>query len=343
MGLKLANSTAALTALALLAAPVPALAQIQPGPVTPAPASPAPVTPAPVIPAPSTATAAPGTGQADRQQAPAPATTPGPTEAWGQVPAAVAELGLTDVEVSEGRRGQRVRGTLPGGVEIEAMVGPDGTLQMLRSEAEDAALPADVVARLVPQAVRDSAIYREIPTVTAVMVAPQGVMVGGKDAAGEDVRAGFSSDGTLQRFGRGEMERPDRRGPERGKGREGDRGDRREGERAGDGKHGKPHGDGNRRAWREGDRADGERRHGDEGDRGRNTDRGIEGGRDGDGDRPALDEASARSALEQAGYTQPGTILRAGPRTLAEAVNPAGEPVTVELNPRGEVVRETAR
>ena len=58
---------------------------------------------------------------------------------------------------------------------------------------------------------------------------------------------------------------------------------------------------------------------------------------------PALDEAAARAALDRAGYTQPGTILRAGPRTLAEAVNPAGEPVTVELNPRGEVVRETAR
>ena len=34
-------------------------------------------------------------------------------------------------------------------------------------------LPADVVARLVPQAVRDAAIYREIATVTGVMISPK--------------------------------------------------------------------------------------------------------------------------------------------------------------------------
>ena len=52
---------------------------------------------------------------------------------------------------------------------------------------------------------------------------------------------------------------------------------------------------------------------------------------------------AARQALTDAGYTDIGAVLSDGPRTLAEAVNRAGETVTVTLNPGGEVVRETAR
>lgn len=339
MRLRPANSTAVLTALALLATPMGVAAQTQTAPTVTPPAPAAPAAPAP----------GPGqqAGQAAGQPAPAQGAAAAPERAGVQVPPAVAELGMTDAEVSEGRRGDRVRGILPGGVEAEAMIGRDGALRGVRSTDDDVGLPADVVARLVPQAVRDAAIYREIATVTGVMISPKGVMVGGKDADGEAVRAGFSNDGTLQRFGRGEMERPEPRGPHG----EGHREKHRKHGEPDGGKHGRPDGDGDRgEGRRHGAGPDAEA--GDPQDQRTGPDRDASPDRGGDrprgpagnGDaRPALDEAAARSALDRAGYTQPGTILRAGPRTLAEAVNPAGEPVTVELNPRGEVVRETAR
>ena len=56
-----------------------------------------------------------------------------------------------------------------------------------------------------------------------------------------------------------------------------------------------------------------------------------------------LDDSAIQNVLRDAGYTQPGTITRDGPRAEVEAVNPEGEPVTVTVNPRGVVVRELAR
>src|SRR5690606_26338734 len=57
----------------------------------------------------------------------------------------------------------------------------------------------------------------------------------------------------------------------------------------------------------------------------------------------ALDDAGVQRLLQDAGYTQPGTVTRDGPRTEVEAVNPEGEPVTVTINARGVIVRELAR
>ena len=139
-----------------------------------------------------------------------------------------------------------------------------------------------------------------------------GVMIEGTDANGDELRALFAEDGTLTRFGRGDDD-DDRRGD-----------------------HGK-------RGGKHGDRGDHEMRgHHMQGQRG-----GAEGGPDQarmGGQPPApLDEAAVTTTLTDAGYQDLGAITRDGPRTLVEAVNAAGETVTVELSPRGEVMRETAR
>lgn len=280
----LRNSVAVIAASAALTAPV--MAQ------TTAPAAPA----APVV----TAPAAPATT--------APATA---------LPAALTDLGITDATLREGRKGgQRAEGVLPGGTAFQAMLDDKGALRMIRTTDEAAALPADLVARLVPEAVRANAVFGQVTTVKGVAQGDQGVMVFGTDAAGQPVRAGFAADGTLQRFGRGDMDHGDKKdgkkGDRKGKHGKGDRGERGEGRGEG-------------RGDRDGDREDGPR-----------------GGPQG-GPAAALDDAGVQALLTDAGYTQPGAITRNGPRTEVEAVNPAGQPVTVTINPRGVIIRELAR
>ena len=307
----LRNSAAVIVAAVALAGPVAAQ--------TAAPAAPAtPAAPA-VIPAP----AAPATAQATAPATPAPATataeTP-PAAPATALPAALTDLGITDATVQPVRQGgQRAQGTLPGSGAFQAMLDDTGALRMIRVTDEAAALPADLVSRLVPEAVRANAIFAEITSVKGVAQGSQGVMVFGTDAQNQHVRAGFAADGTLQKFGRGEMDRgKDRKhwGGKDGKGKDG------KGKR-GDGKHGK--------AW-DGKRGDGQR-----------------GGSDGQqGAAPAqlpaeLDDAAVARIVTDAGYTQPGAVTRNGPRLEVEAVNPNGEPVTLTVNPRGVIVRELAR
>lgn len=245
-------------------------------------------------------------------QTPTTSAAPAPSAAaTAALPQALTELGITDARVNEGRRGgQRVDGTLPGGGAFRAMLDGQSQLRMIRVEDEGAALPADILARLVPDPVRSNAIFAEFAQVRAVGRGDGGVMLFGTDAAGESIRAGFSADGTLQRFGRGEMERPRM---DRG----GDRDKRAD--------HGKR-----------------------EGRKGPSHDHGRMGPGDGPrgpaGDPAApLDDAAIQGVLRDGGYTQPGAITRNGLRTEVEAVNPEGEPVTVTINPRGVVVRELAR
>lgn len=275
--------------------------------------------------------------EAPAATAPAPATAPVAITAE-TLPAPLAALGLTDVEIETGKRGsKKVEGDLPDGTEIEAMIDWEGTLRHVEAE-DDAALPPSLIEALIPATVRAQAIMADFATINEVGVMPMGVMVGGTDAAGEKLRAGFAQDGTLIRFGRGEMAEGHGKGGKHGKhgklgeGR-GAKGEGRHGKGEGRGKHGHDHG------------AMGGQMGGMPGAFGAMTGmQGMSGMGGGMGHPPApLDDAAATTAVTAAGYTALGTITREGPRTLIEAVNPAGESVTVELNPRGEVVRETAR
>lgn len=240
----------------------------------------------------------------------APATQPAPATA---LPQALTDLGITDARVSKGRRGQQVQGTLPGGPAFRAMLDSQGTLRMIR--AESAPLPAALVERLVPQPVRDHAILKEFAQIQGIGRGDQGVMVFGTDAQGQGIRAGFGNDGTLHRFGRGETDF----GPRGIKGK--DRGAH-------------DHGMG----WRGKDGRD---------DRGmrqmQRFHRGDDARRAPQAAPAALDDAGVQRLLQDAGYTQPGTVTRDGPRIEVEAVNPEGEPVTVTITARGVIVRELAR
>lgn len=283
-------------------------------------------------------------GPALAQDAASPAApTPPAAEAAAPValPPALQEAGLTDVTSKRGPRdGSRIEGKLPDGSRIQAMLDAQGGLRGVKAQGE-AMLPPALVARLVPQAVRDNAVYAELGSLRAVFTDERGVMLAGQDAQKNRVHAAFASDGTLLRFGRGDDD--DRGGKDRGKGWDKDRGH----------DHGKRHGD----------------RHDDRRDNGRDDRRGDRDGRGPGPDAPpppppgaapgaapdaapapaperqgsAVPRGALRQALTSAGYSQLGEISRDGARVMAQAVNPEGEPVLVELNPQGAVVREIAR
>lgn len=259
-----------------------------------------------------------------------------------KLPALIEALGLQDIETRQGPRGgMKVEGDLAGGGEITAFVDADGALAMVK--ADDAALPQSLIDGVLPQAVRDSALIAQFATIEAVGARDGRVMVGGLDADGEELRAGFDEDGRLMRFGRGDDDREGRGpggwGEGRGKGHEG-RGPHR-GEGAGDG-DGPGHG---RKGH--GDEARGEHRGPGKGGFWGGGHEGR-GGPDGMGPRdgargPMIDAAALTKTLEDAGYSALSEPSPAGPRLLVEATNPSGEAVLLEVDPAGEVVRETAR
>ncbi|SMO51149.1 hypothetical protein [Paracoccus laeviglucosivorans] len=233
------------------------------------------------------------------------------------LPQVLRDAGMTEAVGRSTRHGMRVEGKINDAT-VSAFLDDAGQLRGLRAAGEDAVLPQPLVERLVPQAVRDQAIYGELGQIKAVFMGGRGIMMAGTDAQSNPVRAVFSEDGTLLRFGRGD----DDRGP--GMGHMGrDKGEHRG--RHGDdrgGKHGKPHGDREHR----GD-------HGPRGD-----------GPRGDGPRgPAPSPDDVRASLTGAGYTAIGEILQQGHVTVAQATNPEGEPVLVELGVDGKVLRELNR
>lgn len=239
---------------------------------------------------------------------PAAPTPPAAAEAPAPValPQALQEAGLTDVTTKRGPRdGSRLEGKLPDGTLIEAMLDRDGQLRGVKAQG-DAALPQALVAQLVPQAVRDNAVFPELGSLRAVFTGERGVMLAGQDAEKNRVHAGFAQDGTLLRFGRGDDEARDHKHRKH--------------------EHGKRHDD--RRGDRDHDKRD---MRGDD--------------QPGAPDRQGAvtDEGALRQALTSAGYTDLGAITQDGPRVTAEATNPEGEAVLVELNPQGRVVRESAR
>ena len=259
------------------------------------------------------------------------------------LPKVLQDAGLSEVVSKRGPRGStRIEGKLPDGTQIDAMLDDKGQLRGVRARG-DAALPQALVDQLVPQAVRDNAIFGELGTLKAVFSGERGVMLAGQDGEENTLRAAFAQDGTLLRFGRGDAGRDgwhDKRAHDRrDKGRDDHRGhDRRDGHR--DGHHG-PRGD---RGWDRGDRAA----------PGRDMPPPPAGTapeapaadapqRQGALSPVQIDRGEVRMALTSAGYSRIGEIMQDGPRVVAQAVNPEGEPVAVELNPQGQVMREINR
>ncbi|MGR3552099.1 hypothetical protein [Paracoccus sp. (in: a-proteobacteria)] len=64
---------------------------------------------------------------------------------------------------------------------------------------------------------------------------------------------------------------------------------------------------------------------------------------EGPGRAPMMDRAAIDKVLGDAGYTDLAQPRRAGPRFALDATNPAGEQVTLEIDAKGDILRETAR
>ncbi|RDW14344.1 hypothetical protein DIE28_03490, partial [Paracoccus thiocyanatus] len=125
------------------------------------------------------------------------------------LPQALKDAGLGDVTSKRGPRGTtRLFGKLADGAQIDAMLDDKGQLRGVRARG-DAPLPAGLVDALVPQAVRDSAVFGELGQLQAVFSGERGVMLAGQDGDKAKVRAAFAQDGTLLRFGRGDTDRGD--------------------------------------------------------------------------------------------------------------------------------------
>lgn len=338
----------------------------------------------------------------ERARAEAPPPLPGPET----LPRLLLDLGMRPGEARPTRHGTLLEGEMPDGTRLEAWVDDEGELRGLRSDGQGP-LPPPVVERLVPRTVLDQPILSELGRLEAVFAGDRGVMLIGRDAQGNKVRAAFAPDGTLMRFGRGDgdgrmgMGPGDRHGRDDGghdrdgRGhdqgwrdehdgkRDGKRGD--DGERWHEGRDGGPQGGhGPGRAPGDEDRPGADRPGpdhrgpeghegrgdrpgpgGDRGDHGRegrfdDAPRGADDDRRGDGagsrdwpaDAPRAGDAGGpagrdrdriRAALDEAGYTDVGQILRQGPVGVAQATNPEGERVLVEIGPDGEIVRELNR
>lgn len=222
------------------------------------------------------------------------------------LPDALKALNLQDIEIDQERRHVSVEGRLADGTGIEARLDPSGELRVIEAD-DDAALPASVVETLVPGSVRGTDIFAQFSTIEGVALPPAGSPMAGVMIMGVD------ADGEKLRAAFAEDGTLTRFG----------RGEdmKRDGRRGGD------HGKGDRKGHR-GDRMQGAE-HGKQ----------MRGG-----EAPAqLDEAAVTTILTDGGYDDLGAISRDGWRIVVDAVNAAGEEVTVVLNPRGEVIRETAR
>lgn len=311
-----------------------------------------------VLTGPALAQETPAQAPAATTPAAAPAATPAesaPETRTLALPQVLRDAGLTDFDIRPTRHGSRVKGSLPDGTELSGMMDEKGALRGVRIEG-DAVLPPALLERLVPAPVRGQPLFAQLGKVQAVFLGPkEDVMLAGVDDRDQAVRAAFAPDGTLMRFERGGP-RDAVIGPMGGPGDKGPRHDPKDHgpkdhgpkDHRGDGPDGKDHDgkrghdkdrDGKDRHDRDRDGKDrGDRDRGDRGDR---SDRG-ERGRD---DRPRVPPTpdEVRASLTEAGYRDVGQILQQGPVTVAQATNPEGEPVLVEIGTDGEVRRELNR
>ncbi|MDO5658336.1 MAG: hypothetical protein Q4G36_08440 [Paracoccus sp. (in: a-proteobacteria)] len=274
MSSKLNSTVAAIALAAMLGSGMSAFAQTAPATEAPtAPATTAPATEAPATPAPAT------------------------------LPEILRNPIFTDVTTEPARRGNltMVKATLADGTELRGVIDAEGNLTGL-SAPQGTALPQIAVDALMPENLRGNAFLSNFATISAIGSRDGAVMIGGQDAAGQQVRAGFDAEGQLMRFGRNDGER-------RGPGFHGERSDR-------------------------GERGEHRRERGEQrGDRGDRRERGAE-------TRAPIDEAAIRATLEAAGYTRIDDIERSRRGIKADAVNPQGQEVELTLNESGEIIRE---
>lgn len=208
-------------------------------------------------------------------------------------------------EIKRGRDHIEVKGEQQNGEDVEARF--DSQNALIGIEVDGAALPAALLEEILPQAVRDSQLVAQFAAIDEIKTRGRAFLIEGVDASGKDLRAALDAEGRVVRFGRPGAD--------------------------GKGKRGAMHGDEMRG---HGSRGEGQRH-------------GMRGGSEGSNGMPAqaalpdFDPVAAQQRLADAGYTGFGFLRADGPRSLIEATSPQGEAVLLELDPAGELVRETAR
>lgn len=180
----------------------------------------------------------------------------------------------------------------------------DAQGRLIAAEADDEALPQMLLEQVLPQAVISSEALGQLARIEEIgLHGDSRFRIEGEDASGKDIRLLIDQDGRLLRFGR------EGDGRKRSDGWQERRGDARPGHFQRPGFH------------------DGQRR---------GPMRGQAQGLD-------FDPVEVNQRLTEAGYSGFGLLRRAGPALVLEAQNPAGEPVILQLDSQGEIIRETAR
>lgn len=216
---------------------------------------------------------------------------------------------IQDIKTERGRI--EIEGYQQNGDDLELEFDAEGRLVAI--DADDTALPQSLVDALLPQAVLGSDVLGQFASIDEIKLHGEGrFRVEGRDETGQHVRVMVDQDGRLLRFGRDD-------GSRKGPGGWQERGAHGERDAHGDAPRARFHGEGMR------------------------PDPRRSGGPRAEAPELAFDPVEVNQRLTEAGYSGFGLLRQDGPRLVLEAQNPAGEPVTLELDSAGEVVRETAR
>ncbi|MGP9804164.1 hypothetical protein [Paracoccus sp. NSM] len=285
------------------------------------------------------------------------------------LPPLLQGLDLGSLGVETKRDGEReYEGRLPDGTEIEARFDLAGNLVKL--EADDGTLPAPLIEAALPEPVRAHPGIALLARVTEIETDSRYLEIEGRDADGAEMKLRFDPSsarligaqterGALPQALVDEILPPAVRNAEIFGTFASLNGIRAEGDRYGlRGRDGS--------GARMGAQLDASgavlRFRGDDDDdhpRGRMHDRmkermegrmeGRDHGRHGEHRHPMggpaaqIDTVAISQRLSDAGYGGFGLLQQRGPRLSLQATNPDGEPVTLELDPGGEILRETAR
>lgn len=120
-----------------------------------------------------------------------------------QLPQAVADLGLEDVQIREKQRaeyGSRVRGTLPSGARIEIDLDRDGRIEDIEARGNDL-FPVAEIQSLIATAITENSMWPADAQLEEIEFERDGVVdIEGRLANGREFDASFAADGRLLDF-----------------------------------------------------------------------------------------------------------------------------------------------
>lgn len=120
-----------------------------------------------------------------------------------ELPQAVADLGLEDVQIREKQRaeyGSRVRGTLPSGARIEIDLDQDGMIEDIEARGNDLFPVADIQS-LIATTITENSMWPADAQLEEIEFERDGIVdIEGRLANGNEFDASFAADGRLLDF-----------------------------------------------------------------------------------------------------------------------------------------------